>query len=33
MGMVLRLERSPYAPYQGSDKSSDLLPYWRYDSK
>src|SRR4030095_392225 len=33
MGMVFRFERSPYAPYQGSDKSSDLLPYWLYDSK
>jgi len=33
IGLVLRLERSPYAPYQGSDKSSDLLPYWLYDSK
>ena len=31
--MVLRFERSPYSPYQGADRNSDLLPYFLYDSK
>ena len=31
--MVLRFERSPYSPYQGSDRNFDLLPYVLYDSQ
>ena len=31
--MTLRLERSPYSPYQGADRNSDLTPSFLYDSR
>lgn len=33
VGFTLRFERSPYAPYQGPDRNSDLMPYFLYDSR
>ena len=33
IGLVLRPERSPYSPYEGSDRNFDLLPYLLYDSQ
>ena len=30
---MYRFERSPYSPYQGPERNSDLLPYFLYDSR
>jgi MipA family protein len=30
---MMRFERSPYSPYQGAERNSDLTPFFLYDSK